>query len=334
MIRRLLIYPIVILLALISGAGLYAYHLLTVATKPPQAVVVTVAPGSSLSGVARELEDKGVVDSALALRLIARWKQLESRIQAGSYRFEKMATAEEVFYRLVRGDVEKVNLTIPEGFTLEQIIERISQKGYGRRERLRQLCHDSEFIASLKIEADSLEGYLFPETYHFAPGNNEAQLLTMLVDQFFAQISSTLIDRAENLGLTLHQLVTLASIIEKETGVIDEMPLISSVFHNRLKRGIPLQTDPTVIYGIKNFDGNITRKHLKTPTPYNTYIIRGLPPGPIASPGLAALNAAADPAQTKYLYFVARGDGSHQFSKTLVEHNEAVRKFQLRGKRS
>lgn len=293
-------------------------------------VQIQIQPGTGLSKVASDLQNAGVVRSALVVKLLARWKQQGGQIQAGNYRFSDPATPGEILNRLILGDVEKVSLTIPEGFTLQQIIFRMAEKGFGEQKKLSELAYDANFIHSLEIEADSLEGYLFPETYLFSPGIGEQALLKMMVDQFRSHVDSNLKKEAENLELNLHQWLTLASIIEKETGIVAEMPLISSVFHNRLKRKIPLQTDPTVIYGIKNFDGNITRKHLKTPTPYNTYLIRGLPPGPISSPGLAALKAAVRPATTKYLYFVARGDGGHQFSKTLKEHNAAVRKYQLR----
>lgn len=330
--RALLCLLTLTLILLCVAAGL-GYNLLLLKKAPTEVAIITVNPGNSLSSVARKLESSGVIRSAVALRAIARWNDQGGQIQAGSYRFERAATPAEILKRLTQGDVEKVTLTIPEGFTLQQIIERIAQQGYGRKEKLTELAYSAEFLSSLKIKAESLEGYLFPETYLFAPGNDERALLNMMVDQFRSQISAELKAAAQKSDLTLHQLVTLASIIEKETGVVAEMPLISSVFHNRLKRRIPLQTDPTVIYGIKDFDGNITRKHLKTPTPYNTYIIRGLPPGPIASPGLAAMEAAASPAKSNYLYFVARGDGSHQFSKNLKDHNAAVLKYQLKRRR-
>jgi UPF0755 protein len=154
-----------------------------------------------------------------------------------------------------------------------------------------------------------------------------------MVQRFRETISDRWRARADELGLTLHEIVTLASIIEKETGVPEERPLIASVFHNRLRKGMRLETDPTVIYGIEDFDGNLTRKHLRTPTPYNTYLIKGLPPGPIASPGRASLEAALYPADTDYLFFVARKDRTHQFSSTLEEHQKAVRKYQLRRRR-
>ncbi len=322
--------------ALLIGpvAAFIFYGLFFSPLTPKHPVSLTIEPGSSFSNVATVLQDEGVVRNALALKLLARWKGQAGKVQAGHYRFSDPATPEEVLQRLTEGDVEKVSLTIPEGFTLKQIIERISEKGFGDRDKLLQLAHDRDFIASLKIDADSLEGYLFPETYLFAPGIGEKALLKMMVDQFRSHLEPQLQKKAQALGLTLHQWVTLASIIEKETGVVEEMPLISSVFHNRLKRKIPLQTDPTVIYGIKDFDGNLTRKHLETPSPYNTYLNRGLPPGPIASPGLAALSAAVNPAQTKYLYFVATGDGGHRFSKTLKEHNAAVREYLAQRRRN
>lgn len=327
--RRLLLL-LTTLILLLAGYGLLTAYWLLAPLTPPEPVVLEVSPGSSLQRVARELQDAGAIRSALALQLVARWRQQSDRIQAGRYRFEETATPGTILGRLIRGDVEKVGLTIPEGFTLQQIIERIVAQNYGRAARLWELARDPEFIASLEVPGSTLEGYLFPETYLFAPGISERALLRMMVEEFHRQVDEALLESAARLGLDLHQLVTLASIIEKETALVEEMPLIASVFHNRLERNIPLQTDPTVIYGLPAFDGNLTRKHLETPSPYNTYLIRGLPPGPIASPGAAALHAAAHPARSDYLYFVARGDGSHQFSRTLREHNAAVRRYQLR----
>lgn len=327
--RRILIACCFVLVVAAAAMTLFCYQLLMVPVMPEKPVSIAIAPGTSLHKIAHQLEDSGVIRNALALRLLARWEQRAGQVQAGTYRFQSAARPAQILERLIKGDVEKVSLTIPEGFTLQQIIARIAEAGYGRAETLTQLAHDRDFIHSLQIDADSLEGYLFPETYLFAPGVDERTLLQMMTSQFRAHLDAQLLQQAKAHGLNLHPLVTLASIIEKETAAIEEMPLISSVFHNRLKRGIPLQTDPTVIYGIKDFDGNITRKDLTTPTPYNTYLIRGLPPGPICSPGLDALRAAAAPATTRYLYFVARGDGSHQFSTTLREHNAAVRRYQL-----
>lgn len=297
---------------------------------PPSRVTLDISNGMSLSQVARDLERKGVIRSATPLKLLARLRQQSGAIHSGTYLFSDPANPAEILARLVSGDVVQTSVTIPEGFNLQQIAERLDALGLANGESFLQLAQSPELLDSLGIQATSLEGYLFPETYHFVPGTGEAELLRMMVNQLFSRLDPAILFAAEERGLDRHQLLTLASIIEKETGQTDEMPLIASVFHNRLRLGIPLQTDPTVIYGIPDFDGNLTRKHLTTPTPYNTYKIRGLPPGPIASPGLEALKAAAQPADTDFLYFVSRGDGRHVFSKTLREHNQAVRRYQLR----
>ncbi|MBW6509724.1 MAG: endolytic transglycosylase MltG [Desulfuromonadales bacterium] len=330
--RRLLLVLIILIVLLSCGLALGGWWLLTTPVTPPETVTLEVTPGSSLQRVARQLEEQGVISHALLLRLLAKWHDQEQQIQAGHYTFALPATAENILQRLVRGDVDRVNLTIPEGFNLQQIIERIVESGHGEAARLWQLARDQEFIASLGIDADSLEGYLFPETYHFVPGTTEAALLRMMVEQFQLNLSAEKREAARQLGLSLHQHVTLASLIEKETGVVAEMPLISSVFHNRLAINMRLQTDPTVIYGVEDYSGTITRRHLNTPTPYNTYIIYGLPPGPIASPGRPALYAAVFPETSDYYYFVSRGDGSHHFSRTLREHNNAVQKYLRNGR--
>ena len=319
---------------LLVAAGLIAagWWLLTTPVAPPQAVTLQVTPGSSLSRVAHNLEQQGVISHSLLLRVLARWHEQEQQIQAGQYSFVASATPAEILERLVRGDVDKVTLTIPEGFTQRQIIERIAEAGYGDASTLRQLVQDPDFISSLAIEAAHLEGYLFPETYRFVPGISERALLRIMVEQFHLRVSSDLHEAAEKRGLSLHQHVTLASLIEKETGLVEEMPLISSVFHNRLKANMRLQTDPTAVYDLEDFSGTVTRAHLANPSPYNTYIIHGLPPGPIASPGLAALTAAVFPATTDYYYFVSKRDGSHHFSRTLREHNNAIQKY-LRNRR-
>lgn len=327
--RRFLILTCCLLL-LLGGYALLSAFWLFAPLEPEHSVTLDVTPGSSLHQVAEKLQHSGAIRSALALKLLARWRQQSDRIQAGRYAFTERSTPAAILDRLIRGDVETVSLTIPEGFALEQIIARIAASDFGHPEALRELSRDSAFIASLNVEANSLEGYLFPETYLFAPGVDERELLTMMVEEFHRQVDESLRQEAARHDLDLHQLVTLASIIEKETALVDEMPLIASVFHNRLQRNIPLQTDPTVIYGLRNFDGNLTRRHLETPSAYNTYLIRGLPPGPIASPGINALRAAAHPQDSDFLYFVSRGDGSHQFSRTLREHNTAVRRYQLR----
>lgn len=300
---------------------------LTTPLQPAQETIIDIAPGSSLIRVADELQQKNIIRQALILRLLAKWNGQEQQIQAGKYLFSTPATPADVLDRLVRGDVIRVGLTIPEGFTLRQIARRIAESGFGDQATLLELAYDADFIAALGVEATSLEGYLFPETYNFVPGTSERSLLRMMVEQFYRTLTDEIREAAQQLGLTLHEHVTLASLIEKETGLTEEMPLIASVFHNRLEANMRLQTDPTAVYDLEDFSGPVTRAHLSNPSPYNTYLIRGLPPGPIASPGLAALKAAVFPAITDYYYFVSKRDGSHHFSRNLKEHNQAIQRY-------
>ena len=234
--------------------------------------------------------------------------------------------------RLVAGDVVKIRITIPEGFTLREIASRVAANGVGTAGQFLQAANAPERLKKLGIPGESLEGYLFPETYTVTGTTSVDEVVRAMVLQFERQLTAELLLAARQRGLDRHALVTLASIVQKEAGNVAEMPLIAAVFHNRLRKGMRLQADPTVIYGIAGFDGNLTRRHLETPTPYNTYTQSGLPPGPIASPGLAALRAAAMPASSNALYFVARGDGRHEFSSTLEAHSRAVRRYQLGGR--
>lgn len=310
--------------------GVQAYSFLTRAVAPIEAQLVVVAPGSSFARTAIDLQNAGVISNAQHFALLGRWRDATESIHAGEYFFEQPATPDEVLARLVAGDVRKFRLTIPEGLVLKQIAQRVEQAEIGPADAFLELARSAELAEQLGIEGDTFEGYLFPETYTVRAGTSLEALLKTMLAQLEAQLTPELLEQAARHGLNRHQLVTLASIIEKEAGNVQEMPLISAAFHNRLKRGIPLQADPTVIYGVADFNGNLTRKHLETPTPYNTYRMRGLPPGPIANPGLAALSAAANPAESKVIYFVSRGDGTHEFNETLAGHNAAVQRFQKR----
>ena len=328
--RALGLILFLLLLVPLLAVGLVGQRFLTTPLVPPQPTTVEIKAGSSFTRVARQLENAGIVSNAAGFTWLARWRGATANIHAGEYLFETEARPDEVLARLVAGDIRKFQVTIPEGFNLREIAARLAKTGIAAAEDFLAPCYDTGFIRELGVEADSLEGYLFPETYTYTSSTTARQLLRAMVDQLNRNLSPALLARAETLGMNRHELLTLASIIQKEAGNVMEMPMISAVFHNRLKRGIALQADPTVIYGIADFDGNLTRRHLQTPTPYNTYRKRGLPPGPIASPGQFALRAAAEPAETKALYFVARGDGTHKFSMTLKEHNRAVRRYQLR----
>jgi UPF0755 protein len=328
--KYLILFMLIIIILPVSLAGFWMQSFITTAVPPAMTEAIEIKPGSSFTRIANQLEQAGVISDAQRFTLLARWREAAAKIHAGEYLFENAATPDEVLNRLIAGDIRKFQVTIPEGFNLKEIAARLARTEIAAAEDFLSLCYDDSFIKALGIEAGSLEGYLFPETYTYSSSTTAHQLLRTMVEQLNKQLSPALLKKAESLNLNRHELLTLASIIQKEAGNVMEMPLISAVFHNRLKRGIALQADPTVIYGIKNFDGNLTRKHLETPTAYNTYRKRGLPPGPIACPGAFALHAAANPAKTRDLYFVARGDGTHEFNETLKEHNRAVRRYQLK----
>jgi len=328
--RNLALAGFSLIVILVLCVGFWAESFVTTAVTPPGPRVVEIKTGSSFTRIANQLAEADIISDATRFTWLARWRDATAQIHAGEYFFEASARPDEVLARLVAGDIRKFQVTIPEGFNLSEIATRLAKTEVGSVDDFLALCHDIEFIKALDVEADSLEGYLFPETYTYTSSTTPRQLLRSMVAQLDEHLSPSILASAEALGMNRHELLTLASIIQKEAGNVMEMPLISAVFNNRLKRNIALQADPTVIYGIEAFDGNLTRKHLETPTPYNTYRKRGLPPGPIASPGQFALHAAANPADTSDLYFVARGDGTHEFTATLKEHNRAVRRYQLK----
>lgn len=334
--RRYLIWlaPLAGVLLLAGGAGLWLASFTLRAVTPPAEAVVVIPAGTSFVETAARLEAAGVVADADRLRLLARLRGDARRVKAGEYAFGQAARPGEILDRLVAGDVRHGRVTIPEGFTLKDIEGALRSAGFSGAEEFARLARDPAFLHTLGIEAGSLEGYVFPETYAFFPGMPAERLLRTMVQQLHRRLTPEITAAAEARGLTLHRLLTLASIVQKEAGNVTEMPLVSAVFHNRIKKKMRLQADPTVIYGITAFDGNLTRAHLTASTnPYNTYRIAGLPPGPIASPGLEALRAAAFPAPVDYLYFVACGDGTHVFTSTLPEHNRAVQRFQRGARR-
>lgn len=292
--------------------------------------IFSISSGESLKSICTRLHQRGLVSDERRFMLLARLKDSDKRLKAGEYQLTAEFSPLQLLDTLVSGDVYLHTLTIPEGYTLKQIAAEIDRLQLADADQYLALATDPKVVASFGLEGRTLEGYQFPDTYHFPKGLPPKTLITRMVERFRNQFPEAWHKRAAELKMTLIQVVTLASIIEKETGDPSERPLISSVFHNRLKKRMRLETDPTVIYGIKNFNGNLTRKDLRTPTPYNTYIIRGLPPGPIANPGRKAIEAALYPAKSDYLYFVAKKDGTHQFSTNIKDHNAAVRKYQLR----
>ena len=311
-----------LLLVLIVALGATAW-LVVLPFGPATATFVEVAPGSSAVRIGRQLESAGVVRSRFAFYLVRWWKK--GTLQAGEYRFDHPATVEEVYARIVRGDVYTVTVVVPEGATMFDIGTRLEQAGLGtRRQFLEEQAQQTGLIADLDPQAKSLEGYLFPDTYRFARKATTAQIAAAMVRQFRLA--------AQRLGLkeNVHAVVTMASLVERETALDTERPLVASVFQNRLARKMPLMTDPAVIYGLElagQWRGAIYQADLKRNTPYNTYLHAGLPPGPIANPGMRSLRAAMNPARTDYLYFVAAGanpQGQSLFSSTLEEHARGV----------
>ncbi len=314
-------------------------YALLVLTLPPnlrgERKQVVIPRGAPFKGVVRVLDEAGLLRSPTGFHLMARLMGVTERVQAGEYELSTTMPPLVILHKLVAGDVMKYRVTIPEGYTVRQIALRLQELGIiEEQEEFLKLAFSAEFAAGLGIEGKSIEGYLFPDTYLLPKGVSPIEIIKTMVGKFKQVYGPDCEHRAVELGMTDRQIVTLASIIEKETGVSEERPLISAVFHNRLKRGIPLCSDPTVIYGIPDFDGNLRKKDLEQWTPYNTYLKKGLPPGPIANPGKSSLLAALYPAPVQYLYFVSRNDGSHYFSTTLREHNEAVWRYQQGGKRA
>jgi UPF0755 protein len=316
--------------ALAAALGAAALGALALAPADPggSSVLFVVEPGASLGSVASELAAQGLVRSARALEWLGRWRGASGELRAGEYELSPALAAPEVLERLVEGRVRTYPVVIPEGLNAAEVAARLAEAGLADAEAFEGVARGPELPALLGVEGSSLEGYLFPETYAFARGLPPRQIAEVMVRQFLA-LWAELEPLARAQGRSMKEVVTLASMVEKETGAGDERPLIASVFLNRLARGMRLESDPTTIYGIPGFDGNLRRNHLEDPSNrYNTYRIAALPPGPIANPGRAALRAVLEPSRSEYLYFVSRNDGTHQFSRTYPEHQRAVDRYQ------
>ena len=293
-----------------------------------EVVEIRIDPGESFSAVGRKLRERKIIRNERLFSLWARISGMERKIHWGLYRFESPLTPWEVLQRMVIGKGLFLRITIPEGLTVKDIAELLDKSEIVDKQKFLEEAVNSELLSSLGLPEQGIEGYLFPNTYHFAPLVTARDIIIMMNEQFRTVFEPLLEERRDEIKLTPHEIVTLASIIEKESGIEAERPLISAVFHNRLRLNMPLQSDPTVIYGIKNFNGNLTRKDLLTPTAYNTYRIPGLPPGPICNPSLSSLKSALNPSSVPYLYFVSKNDGSHLFSESLAVHKRAVKLYQ------
>lgn len=299
--------------------------------EPGREVILTVPTGEGATSILERLEAEGVLASATLSRLYLVYALGDPPLKAGEYRFVLPLDSTQVLTKLIRGEVRTLRVTLVEGLTLEESATALAEAGFGDRERFLDAMSQPSLIADLDSRATDLEGYLFPDTYAFARGTPETAIVATLVETFrkrLAELRPLLPPEPE-----VRELVTLASIVEKEARLDEERPIIAGVYANRLERGIPLAADPTVIFALKQrgeWDGNLRRPDLKLDSPFNTYVYAGLPPGPICSPGFASLEAAARPADVPYLYFVSRNDGSHVFARTLKEHNRNVERWQKR----
>lgn len=327
----------VLVAAGLSASGVLGYAGLQWAADAPAARgaggatrLVSIPDGASFKEVAAILKREGLIASPLVFQILGRLEGADRHVVAGDYELGPAMSPRQILAALVEGRVVLRSVTIPEGFTAAQIADLLGEAGITDPAAFLDAARDREFMRRLGIDGASLEGYLFPDTYRFARRTDPREVVSTLVAGLWRAFTPELRARAREINLSPHQVLTLASVIEKETNAEGEYELVSAVFHNRLRRGIPLQSDPTVIYALAEFDGNLRKRDLAVASPYNTYRVAGLPPGPIANPGARAIRAALYPAPAPYLYFVSRNDGTHVFSATLAEHNRAVARYQRR----
>ncbi|MDI6777055.1 MAG: endolytic transglycosylase MltG [Syntrophales bacterium] len=294
---------------------------------------VNIPRGTSFSEVTDVLYKAGMIKYRPFFCLLAVLENAPKRIKAGEYELVSSLSPIEVIDKLVRGDIKKHPILIPEDITVREIAVRLVSLGLVNEDEFMTLARDPSFLNSLGIEGTTAEGYLYPDTYMFNRAMGTREIIKIMVDQFWKKVTPEMINRAGEIGLTVSEFVTLASIIGKESGRSDEKVLISAVFHNRLKRKMKLQSDPTAVYNCEHFNGDIKISDLRRNTPHNTYKIKGLPPGPIGNPGIDSLYAVLYPAPVDYLFFVSKKDGSHHFSSSLTAHNQAVLKYQIKMKK-
>lgn len=294
-------------------------------------VTMEISEGSSFSSVLKKLKKNNVIDNIRFFKLYAALRGDLKNIKPGEYRFNEHSSKKSILDALTKGNVVLYKVTIPEGSNIYQVAGILNETLHVNKTGFLKAVRDKETLKKWKIKGDSLEGYLYPETYYFSKKADNGQIIRKMLETFEENYSPDITKKGLKLGLNKEQIIILASIIEKETAAPQEKEIISAVFHNRLKRGMRLQSDPTTIYGIfERYRGNLSKKDLLEKTPYNTYRIKGLPPGPIANPSIESIKAAVNPAGVHYLYFVAKNDKTHVFANTLIEHNANVEKYQLR----
>ena len=332
--KKLLAFVVLLLLLVAAGAAALLYLRVNEPYRGYQEAeqFVELPSGSGSAAIGQRLVAAGVVRDVPTFRTALYLSGQGRHLKAGDYRFDRAMTPFEAIDKIARGDVYVINVTFPEGLTIADMSKIFESHGIGTAASFVEAAKDAALVHDLDPAAKDLEGYLFPETYALSRHTDAPKLIKLMVSRFDHVFTPELRQAAAARNLTVRQAVTLASIVEKETARAEERPLVAAVYTTRLRIGMPLQCDPTVIYALTkrgSYSGNIHKDDLSIDSLYNTYRYPGLPPGPIASPGRASLEAAVHPADADYLYFVSRNDGSHEFARTLDEHNRNVHKFQV-----
>ena len=335
--KKLLTWLVVLLIVVAAAAAVAGRSVWTRIHEPYKGYegaeqFVTIPPGAGAAEIRQRLLDAKVIRDDFTLRAALRWTGNARGLKAGEYRFDREMSAVDVLDKLAAGDIYTRRITFPEGLTVAEMAKLYESREFGSAKDFIQASQNADRIRDLDPDATDLEGYLFPETYPIPRQWGADRVIAAMVDRFKATYTEDLRNKAREQGLTTRQVVTLASLVEKETAKDDERPMVAAVYRNRMRIGMGMQADPTVVYALQKagrYDGNIRREDLAFDSPYNTYRYPGLPPGPIAAPGRASLEAALNPADVEYLYFVSRNDGSHVFANTLEEHNANVREYQV-----
>ncbi|WP_366922556.1 endolytic transglycosylase MltG [Metallumcola ferriviriculae] len=323
----------VVLLLIFSGAGFYQVNKMMrpMTDGPSPSKVVFIPPQSSSNEIGKLLQKEGLIRHRLLFTVYARLHKLDTRLQAGEYEFSPSKSLPEIVNKITSGQVKTYSFTIPEGYTVDQIAALLSDKGFVDKEKFLYLVKEGDFdysfIKGLPKNKHRLEGYLFPDTYQIPKGFGEREIINLMLRRFSEVFSEDWRERAKLMDLDIGDVVTMASLIEREAKQKVEQSTIASVISNRLERGMLLQLDATVQYALGEHKERVLFEDLEVESPYNTYKNVGLPPGPIASPGRSAIEAALYPADTDYFFYVAKPDGGHEFTKTLAEHNRAIRQY-------
>ncbi len=325
--HKKLLFPATALLLLVTLLVIAAVLLLSSPGTGTVTRIIELKKGEPLKKFAVELEKAQVIAHPWLFTTYARITGKADKLQAGTYQFDDSMSLVEVLRRLANGEVLVLRFTVPEGYSIYQIAELLEQQQIYKKEPFLQQCFNRKLLSELEIRGASVEGYLYPSTYKITREMDEAAFIRQMARQFSKVYEQKFGRQVNSRHMRQHELITLASLIEKEAAMPYERPLIASVFINRLKRGMRLQSDPTAIYGQRAFGSKVRKRDVMNSSPYNTYRFNGLPPGPIGNPSSEAIEAVLNPAKTNYLYFVAKKDGTHYFSTSLIEHNNAVRKY-------